>query len=279
MEDSIVSSGAVALWRKILGFPDGKLQIEEKQAAASTGQIPLVMAYREAFSMHGINVSQILLTPDDTENRRRYLNARATLEVLLSANAVPVINENDTVATEELRFGDNDRLSARVAQMLMADLLIILSDVDGLYTANPQRIKCTQHLAVIENTTPEVESLAGGVGSSMGSGGMATKLKAAQIAATAGCATIISQGQNLHPLKALNEGAKHTLFKPAITKNNAMKAWIAGSIDPSGAVIVDAGAVQALKNGKSLLPAGVIAVEGEFERGESILVKSPDGRK
>jgi glutamate 5-kinase len=273
----IVTSGAVALGRPVLGLPAPKLALEEKQAAAACGQPLLMRVWREALAAHHLPVAQLLLTIDDSENRRRYLNARNTLETLLSLNAVPVINENDTVATAELRFGDNDRLAARVAQMVSADALILLSDIDGLYTANPRQDKAAKFVPEVQEITPQVEAMAGGTGSSSGSGGMITKVQAAKIAVAAGCHMAIAAGTGMHPVRAAMEGGKATWFLASATPKSARKHWISGAIAPSGAIVVDAGAAAALKAGKSLLPAGAKAAEGTFERGDAVLVKDETG--
>ncbi len=278
----VVSSGAVALGRRRLKLGRGKLELEKKQAAAAAGQSLLMRAWEEALEPHGASCAQILLTPDDTETRRRWLNARATLETLLELGAVPVVNENDTVATEELRYGDNDRLAARVAQMIGADLLVLLSDVDGLYTADPRTNPKAEHIPLVTELTAEVEAMAGGSNAAAGTGvgGMATKLAAARIAQGAGCATMIALGRRedgLPPLSAVEAGARATLFEPHATPAAAYKQWIAGSLAPQGSLQVDAGAATALKAGKSLLPAGVKAVEGAFDKGDAVLVRGPDG--
>ena len=279
----IVSSGSIALGRRRLGLTGRKsLDLEEKQAAAAAGQSLLMRAWEEAFEPHGLAVAQVLLTPDDTEIRRRWLNARATLETLLRLGAVPIVNENDTVATEEIRYGDNDRLAARVAQMIGADGLVLLSDVDGLYTADPRRDPGARHIPVVEAITPEIEAMAGGanVSAGVGTGGMATKLAAARIAHGAGCATLIALGRRdgQGPLEAVEQGARATLFTPHATPAAAYKQWIAGSLSPQGALVVDDGAAAALKDGKSLLPAGVRGVDGAFERGDAVLIKDAGGR-
>jgi glutamate 5-kinase len=274
----VVTSGAVAVGRRHLGLGDRILRLEEKQAAAATGQIRLAHAWLEALGRHGIGVAQILLTPDDTEARRRHLNARATLEQLLALGAVPVINENDTVATAELRFGDNDRLAARVAQMISADTLVLLSDIDGLYTADPRLDPGARHLPEVRELTAEIEAMAGRAPPGASSGGMVTKLSAARIALAAGCRMAIAQGDGLHPLSALDQGARATWFIPSSEPRTARKRWIAGAVNPVGALTVDDGAAAALRRGTSLLPAGVVAVEGEFERGDAVLVKRRDGR-
>jgi glutamate 5-kinase len=278
----VVSSGSVALGRRRLGLGRGKLDLERKQAAAAAGQSLLMRAWEEAFQPHAIPCAQILLTPDDTETRRRFLNARATLGTLLELGALPVVNENDTVATEELRYGDNDRLAARVAQMIGADLLVLLSDVDGLYSADPRSNPAAQHIPLVAELTTEIEAMAGGSNAAAGTGvgGMATKLAAARIAQGAGCATLIALGRREDgrpPLSAVEAGARSTLFEPHATPAAAYKQWIAGSLAPQGSLQVDAGAATALKAGKSLLPAGVKAVEGTFEKGDAVLVRGPDG--
>lgn len=275
----IVSSGAIAVGRRHLGLTGRAIKLEEKQAAAATGQIRLAHAYQETLARHGITVAQILLTPDDTEERRRHLNARATIDQLLKLGAVPVINENDTVATEEIRFGDNDRLAARVAQMVSADVLVLLSDIDGLYTADPRKAADASHIAIVNEVTPEIEAMGGDAPSGYSSGGMVTKLAAAKIALAAGCRMAITFGKRMNPLAALAGDAPATWFVTSATPLSARKRWIAGHVAPAGAVGVDAGAVAALGRGKSLLPAGVIRVEGRFERGDLIRVLGPDGRE
>jgi glutamate 5-kinase len=275
----LVSSGAIATGRRQLGLTHAPLRLEEKQAAAATGQIRLAHAWQESLARHGITVAQILLTPDDTEQRRRHLNARSTITQLLALGAVPVINENDTVATEEIRFGDNDRLAARVAQMVSADTLVLLSDVDGLYTADPRRDGGARRLNEVREITPEIEAMAGEAPAGYSSGGMVTKLAAAKIALAAGCRMAIAPGQAAHPLRALEEGGPCTWFVPKTEPLTQRKRWIAGTLSPAGAVIVDAGAARALGQGKSLLPAGVREVAGEFERGDTIVVRGPDGRE
>ncbi len=275
----IVSSGAVAVGRRHLGLIGRPLKLEEKQAAAATGQIRLAHAYQEALARHGLTVAQILLTPDDTEERRRHLNARATLEQLLLLGAVPVINENDTVATAEIRFGDNDRLAARVAQMISADTLVLLSDIDGLYTADPRKDAAARHLPEVRALTPEIEAMAGDAPAGYSSGGMVTKLVAARIAMGAGCRMVIARGERLHPLAAIDAGALATWFIPAAEPRTARKRWIAGTLNPMGALVVDDGAAAALKRGTSLLPAGVVDIEGDFERGDAVVVRAHDGRE
>jgi len=277
----IVSSGAIALGRRQLGLTGRKrkLTLEEQQAAAAVGQIGLAHAYQESFARHGLATAQILVTLRDTEEWRRHLNARNTLASLLRLGAVPVINENDTVATEEIRFGDNDRLAARVAQMASADALILLSDVDGLYSADPRRHKGAKRIPVVEALTPEIEAMAGVPRPGYSSGGMPTKLAAAKIAMSAGCRMAIALGAPLHPLARLEEGAASTWFLPPVSPLTARRQLIATALMPAGTVTVDAGAAKALKANKSLLPAGVIAVEGSFERGDAIRVCERDGRE
>lgn len=276
----LVSSGAVALGRRALGLKSGKLKLEEKQAAAATGQPLLMRAWADALSAHSHPVAQALLTFEDTERRRRWLNARATMETLLERGAIPVVNENDTVATEEIRYGDNDRLAARVAQMLGADVLVLLSDIDGLYTADPRSNPDAQHIPEVRRLTPEIVAMAGGVNASagVGSGGMATKLEAARIALTAGCATAITLGTTPAPLAGLLSGSRATWFLPEVTPETARRQWLAGALKPAGQITVDAGAERALKAGKSLLPAGVTHVSGRFERGDAVDVVNAEGR-
>ncbi len=274
----IVSSGAVALGRRVLGLTRA-LKLEEKQAAAAAGQTRLMSAYEEAFARHGIPVAQALLTPDDTERRRRWLNARATLETLLGLGAVPIINENDTVATAEIRYGDNDRLAARVAQMISADALILLSDIDGLYERDPRLDPRARHIGEVKQISAEIEAMAGeaNAGSGVGSGGMRTKIEAAKIATAAGCAVAIMRGQELNPLSRLGDGARATWFLPHASPQAAYKAWIGGSLAPQGALVVDAGAAKALRAGKSLLPAGVTDVRGGFEKGDAVRILDLEG--
>jgi glutamate 5-kinase len=273
----LVSSGAVALGRRHLGLPSGALRLEESQAAAAVGQIRLAHAYKELLEEAGVTVAQMLLTLEDSEQRTRYLNARATLEALLRLDALAVINENDTVATAELRYGDNDRLAARVAQMASADCLILLSDIDGLYTADPNRHPDAQFIERVTRITPEIEAMGGRSASNVGSGGMATKIAAARIALNAGCHLCIASGHPRHPIRRIERGARCTWFIPSATPVAARKQWIAGTLRPSGAVQIDAGALQALQAGKSLLPAGVTATRGRFEGGDTISVLSADG--
>jgi len=273
----LVSSGAIALGRRQLGLEPGKLKLEESQAAAAVGQIRLAHAWKEVLEQHGLTVAQILLTFGDTEERRRYLNARSTLETLLKLGAVPVINENDTVATAEIRYGDNDRLAARVAQMISADCLVLLSDVDGLYSADPRLDPAARFIPAVHAITPEIEAMASGAISGVGSGGMATKISAAKIAVAAGCHMCVAPGRELHPLQRVEHGARCSWFYPATTPATVRKQWIAGSLKPAGELEVDAGAVQALRSGKSLLPAGVTRVTGKFKRGDALIVRDSAG--
>jgi glutamate 5-kinase len=274
----IVSSGAIAVGRGPLGLHRQGLKLEEKQAAAATGQILLAHAYQAALARYDVPVAQILLTPSDTEERRRHLNARATMMQLLKLGVVPVINENDTVATAEIRYGDNDRLAARVATMASADLLVLLSDIDGIYTADPRRDPQAAHVPVIHAVTAEIEGMAGDAPAGVGTGGMKTKLDAAKIALAGGCRMAIARGDDDHALRALAEGARASWFEPSDQPLTARKRWISGALKPMGEVTLDAGAVAALGRGKSLLPAGVRAVSGAFERGDAVLIKGPDGR-
>jgi glutamate 5-kinase len=271
----IVSSGAIALGRRALGLERSN-RLEEKQAAAAAGQARLVGAYEEAFARHGIPVAQALLTPDDTERRRRWLNARATLETLLELGAIPIVNENDTVATAEIRYGDNDRLAARAAQMISADVLVLLSDVDGLYERDPRRDANAAFVAEVREITPSIEAMAGDPGA-LGSGGMRTKIEAAKIATRAGCAVAITKGAELNPLQRLRDGARATWFLPPASPRAAYKTWIAGALAPQGTLVIDAGAEQALRSGKSLLAAGVTEVRGAFEKGDAVRVIGASG--
>jgi len=266
----LVSSGAIALGRRQLGLPSGALPLEHKQAAAAVGQIRLAHAYKELLEDEHTAVAQVLLTLQDSEQRRRYLNARATLNALLELGAIPVINENDTVATAEIRYGDNDRLAARVAQMASADCLVLLSDVDGLYSADPNKDPAAEYFPEVRAITPRIEAMAGGSASDVGSGGMATKIAAARIAMDAGCHMCIATGHPLHPLKRVEAGARCTWFVPGATPVAARKQWIAGSLKAAGRIQVDAGAAAALRRGRSLLPAGVTGAEGSFERGDAV---------
>jgi glutamate 5-kinase len=273
----LVSSGAIALGRGALGLPKGALRLEEAQAAASVGQITLAHAYQTVFGPLGLTAAQILVTPGDTEERRRYLNARSTIETLFKLGAIPVVNENDTVATAEIRYGDNDRLAARVASMVTADCLVLLSDIDGLYTAPPAQNPDAKRLDVVTAITPQIEAMAGDVGSELSRGGMITKLAAAKIAVTAGTHMVIASGKVMHPLKALGEGAPCTWFLAAASPVTARKRWIAGTLEPKGVIVIDDGARAALQNGSSLLPAGVISVSGQFGRGEAVIIRGEDG--
>lgn len=272
----VVSSGSIALGRRVLGFAPGALSLEQSQAAAAVGQIRLAQAYEEVLAPHGLIAGQVLLTLEDSQNRRRYLNARATFGALLAAGVVPIINENDTVATDEIRFGDNDRLAAQVASMAGADALILLSDVDGLYTANPRVDPAARRLDTVTEITPEIESMAGDAGSAAAKGGMKTKLMAARAAMQAGCAMAIMLGDQMRPLAALEAGAPTTWFLAQTNPAAARKQWIA-AMKPRGILRVDTGAVAALRDGKSLLPAGVSAVEGGFQRGDPVSIVAPDG--
>ncbi len=273
----LVSSGAIALGRRRLGLKHGALRLEESQAAAAVGQIRLAHAYKELLEGCDVTVAQVLLTLEDSEQRRRYLNARATLESLLALGALPVINENDTVATAEIRYGDNDRLAARVAQMAGADCLVLLSDVDGLYSADPNKSAAARFIHEVRHITPEIEAMAGRAASQLGSGGMTTKIAAARIAVAAGCHMCIAAGAHRHPLRRIEEGADCTWFVPTATPAAARKQWIAGTLRPAGALSIDGGALQALREGRSLLPAGVTAARGRFERGDTVSVLAADG--
>lgn len=273
----LVSSGAIALGRRHLGLSAGKLKLDEKQAAAAVGQIRLAHAWKEVLEEHRLTVAQILLTFGDTEERRRYLNARNTLGALLKLGSIPLINENDTVATSEIRYGDNDRLAARVAQMISADCLVLLSDVDGLYTADPTKNPNATFIPEVHGVTAEIERMAGGANSSVGSGGMATKIAAARIAVAAGCHMCVAIGYELHPLKRLETGARCTWFYPTANPATVRKQWIAGALKPAGEIRVDAGAAAALSKGKSLLPAGVTEISGKFERGDALVIRDAAG--
>ena len=268
----VVSSGAIALGHSVLGLAPGTLRLEESQAAAAVGQIALARLWSEALAHHGITAGQILLTLADTEERRRYLNARATTLKLLELRAVPVINENDTVATSEIRYGDNDRLAARVATMIGADLLILFSDVDGLYTAPPTSDPAARHIPVVERITPAIEAMAGGAGSDLSRGGMRTKIEAGKIATVSGTHMVIADGRLKNPLKAIAAGARCSWFLTSSNPITARKGWIAGALEPRGTLVVDAGAARALRGGASLLPVGVRRVEGAFARGDAVVV-------
>jgi glutamate 5-kinase len=275
----VVSSGAIALGRRTLRLPSGPLKLEDSQAAAAVGQIALARAYQEIFSERGMTAAQILLTLGDTEERRRYLNARGTIATLLSLGAVPVVNENDTVATNEIRYGDNDRLAARVGSMMSADCVVLLSDIDGLYTAPPTLDPNARRLDVVPEITPEIEAMAGDVGSELSRGGMITKITAAKIAVAAGGNLVITSGKTMHPLRALGEGAPCTWFLAHTNPVVSRKRWIAGSLEPRGVVTIDAGARDALLSGRSLLPAGVVRVDGAFDRGDAVTIRDADGRE
>ncbi len=277
IEVILVSSGAIAVGRILLGLPERALDLEEKQAAAATGQIQLAQAYTVAMSKHGIVVAQILLTLDDTEERRRHLNARATLNQLLSLGALPVVNENDTIATNEIRIGDNDRLAARVAVMINADTLVLLSDIDGLYTADPRLDPDASHIPHVERLTPEIVAMGGKAPRGYSSGGMATKLIAARMAGEGGCRLAIADGRAPHALSSLAAGGKATWFAAATEPMTARKRWIKAALDPRGRLHLDAGAVAALRRGKSLLPAGVTASEGSFKRGDLLVLLDHEG--
>ena len=275
----LVSSGAIALGRGTLGLPKGSLKLDESQAAAAAGQISLAHAYQELFRARGLAAAQILLTLGDTEERRRYLNARSTVETLLRLKAIPVVNENDTVATSEIRYGDNDRLAARVASMVSADCLVLLSDIDGLYTAPPTQNPDAQFVPEVRDITPAIEAMAGDAGTELSRGGMVTKVAAARIATGGGAHMVIALGKVLNPLAALNAPDKRaTWFLAPSDPVAARKRWIAGTLEPRGVLVIDAGAVAALEAGKSLLPAGVRRVEGEFDRGDAVVIRSADGR-
>src|SRR5258707_272747 len=273
----VVSSGAIALGRSVLKLPKGRLKLEDSQAAAAVGQIALSRTWAEVLGKHGITASQILVTLDDTEERRRYLNARSTIAKLLEWRSVPVINENDTVATTEIRYGDNDGLAARVATMASADLLILLSDIDGLYDAPPASNPNAKLVPIVERITPEIEAMAGAAPSELSRGGMQTKIEAAKIATTAGTHMVIGSGRVDHPLRAIASAAPSTWFLTPGNPVTSRKKWIAGSLEPKGTLTIDVGAVAALRRGNSLLPVGVIRVEGQFARGDAVIVRGPDG--
>jgi len=275
----VVSSGAIALGRAVLKLPVGALKLEDSQAAAAVGQIALARAWSEALGDHGLTAGQVLVTLGDTEERRRYLNARSTIAKLLEWRSVPVINENDTVATTEIRYGDNDRLAARVATMMSSDLLVLLSDVDGLYDKPPESGSGARLVPVVARITPEIEAMAGISGSELARGGMLTKIEAGKIATTAGAHMVIASGHVQHPLQSIAGGAQCTWFLTPANPVTSRKRWIAGSLEPRGALTIDAGAVKALRGGKSLLPAGVIKVEGSFGRGDAVVVRGPDGHE
>jgi glutamate 5-kinase len=273
----VVSSGAIALGRAVLKLPPGPLELEDSQAAAAVGQIALARTWTEALSRHGITAGQVLVTLGDTEERRRYLNARSTIDKLLEWRAVPVINENDTVATTEIRYGDNDRLAARVATMVSADLVVLLSDVDGLYDAPPGTAPSARHIARVERITLEIEAMAGEAGSGLSRGGMQTKIEAAKIVTGSGIHMVIASGHVEHPLDAIAKGARSTWFLTSGNPVTARKKWIAGTLEPKGTLVIDAGAVAALRRGNSLLPVGVMRIEGDFARGDAVIIRGPDG--
>ena len=273
----VVSSGSIALGRSVLKLPKGPLKLEDSQAAAAVGQIALARTWAEMLGQHGITASQILVTLDDTEERRRYLNARSTIDKLLEWRSVPVINENDTVATSEIRYGDNDRLAARVATMASADLLVLLSDIDGLYDAPPHLDKNAKHIPLVPRITAEIEAMAGDAASDHSRGGMRTKIEAGKIATTAGCHMVIASGHIDNPLAAIEAGARATWFLTTGNPVTSRKKWIAGSLEPKGTLTIDEGAAAALRRGKSLLPAGVVRVDGNFGRGDAVVIRGPDG--
>ncbi|MGD9801928.1 MAG: glutamate 5-kinase [Hyphomicrobiaceae bacterium] len=276
----LVSSGAIALGRHVMGLPRAApLELEQSQAAAAVGQISLASAWQDVFHVRALTTAQVLLTLGDTEERRRYLNARRTMDTLLAHRIIPVVNENDTVATTEIRYGDNDRLSARVASMMSADCLVLLSDIDGLYTAPPAQDPTARRLDVVTAVTAEIEAMAGDAGSELSKGGMVTKVAAARIAMGSGCHMVITSGKVLHPLAAIRAGAPCTWFLAPSDPVTARKRWIVGNLEPRGIVEIDAGAEKALASGKSLLPAGVRRVEGDFERGDAVIIRNSKGRE
>ena len=273
----VVSSGAIAIGSNVLGINKARARLEDLQAAAAAGQVQLVHAYQEVLGQRAITAAQVLLTPEDTENRRRFLNARGTLQRLVDRSVIPIINENDTGATEEIRYGDNDRLAARVAQLVMADALILLSDVDGFYTADPGKDPDARHIAEVTHISSEMQAMAGETRSDVGSGGMATKVQAARIATHAGCSTIIASGKVSRPLRALSTGGRCTVFRAEGTPAAARKQWLAGVLEVGGEMRVDDGAVRALRTGNSLLPVGVVSIAGNFNRGDVVRITAPDG--
>ncbi len=276
---AVVSSGAIAAGRRHLGLTGRALRLEEKQAAAATGQIRLAHAYEEALARHKITVAQVLLTLDDTEERRRHLNARSTLNQLLTLGAVPLINENDTVATQEIRYGDNDRLAARVAAMISAEVLVLLSDIDGMYEADPRKVTDARHIPEIGEITPAIEAMAGAAPEGYSSGGMITKIQAAKIALGAGCHMVLTEGHSLNPVRRLLEGGRCTWFTASANPRTARKRWIAGSLKSAGELVVDKGAENALAKGSSLLPAGVVKITGRFDRGDLVTLRGADGNE
>ncbi|MEQ1715684.1 MAG: glutamate 5-kinase [Hyphomicrobium sp.] len=275
----LVSSGAIALGRHALKLPKGALELEQSQAAAAVGQISLAHAYQEMAQARGLIAAQVLLTLGDTEERQRYLNARHTIQQLLDLKAIPVVNENDTVATTEIRYGDNDRLSARVASMVSADCLVLLSDIDGLYTAPPNTNPDARHIPIVTEITPEIEAMAGDAGTELSKGGMKTKVEAGKIALGAGTNMVITTGKVLNPLRAIAEGATVTWFLAKSDPVTAKKRWIAGQLEAAGQIFIDAGAERALLSGKSLLPAGVTRIDGDFDRGDAVIIRTADGRE
>ncbi|NRA88469.1 MAG: glutamate 5-kinase [Rhizobiales bacterium] len=274
----IVSSGAIGLGRAQAGFAKGKLKLEQSQASAAIGQIALARAYENAFKPFNIQAAQILLSLEDSENRKRYLNATNTINTLTSLGFVPIINENDTIATSEIRFGDNDRLAARVASMIDADMLLLLSDIDGLYTDNPQKNTNAEHIAVIKTISEQILSTAGSSGSDYGTGGMVTKLLAAQISTSSGCPMIIADGRANNPINAILNGAKFSIFLSQNSINSSRKKWLNSTLDPKGSLTIDKGAANALLNGKSLLSAGVAAIKGKFDNGDTLAILNLDGQ-
>ncbi|MFP7672889.1 glutamate 5-kinase [Marivita sp. S0852] len=274
----LVSSGSIALGRGVLNLPPSVLPLEQSQAAAAVGQIRLARAYEEALAPHDLTTAQVLVTLEDSTNRRRYLNSRATLETLVGFGVVPIVNENDTVATDEIRYGDNDRLAAQVAATVGADQLILLSDVDGFYSANPMHDPTAMHFPIIDSITPEIEAMAGDAGSGLSKGGMKTKIMAAKTATMSGCAMAITEGSSLHPLQALEDGARATWFTPQLDPHAARKRWIA-SMKPQGTLRVDEGAARALQRGTSLLPPGIVGVSGTFGRGDPVAIADATGRE
>ncbi|MGB7036786.1 MAG: glutamate 5-kinase [Xanthobacteraceae bacterium] len=273
----VVSSGAIALGRSVLKLPPGTLELDDSQAAAAVGQIALARTWAEALSRHGITAGQVLVTLGDTEERRRYLNARSTIDKLLEWRAIPVINENDTVATAEIRYGDNDRLAARVGTMMSADLVVLLSDIDGLYDAPPGTTASARHIPRVDRITPDIEAMAGAAGSGLSRGGMLTKIEAAKITTDSGTHMVIASGRVEHPLDAIARGVRCTWFVASGNPVTARKKWIAGSLEPKGTLIIDAGAVAALRRGNSLLPVGVVRIDGAFARGDAVIIRGPDG--
>ena len=275
----IVSSGAIAMGCKYLGIKKKILKVDKSQAVASIGQIELMDFYKRIFDKNKIKISQILLTLDDTEQRRRSINAKRTIDNLLKMGIVPIVNENDTTATTEIKYGDNDRLAARVSQIIGADCLILLSDVEGLYTDNPKKNKKAQLIKLVRAINEKIKKYASKTENYYGSGGMKTKIEAAKICQLAGCYMAIANGNYINPIKKIIENKKCTWFLPKISKLDARKQWIIGSIAPKGEIIIDQGAVKAINNGKSLLPAGVQKINGIFEKGDHILIKDESSKE